>query len=416
MKKRLENLTLERARAQAFAWLRERIDLDPLVGQMAKKTVPMHRCSWIYLLGGAALFLFVLQVASGCLLMLYYQPTEDAAHQSVHRIMTEVPYGWLMRSMHVWGANLFITFTGLHFLSVLFNKTYRKPRELTWVCGLLMFLLALGFGFSGYLLPWNELAYNATLVGTELPASLPVVGELAVQFLRGGQLVSGDTLTRFYAGHVVLIPLAFTLLLLIHLALIQAQGMSLPLGMSPKRVRDQRPFFSEFLLIDAGIWLVLFGAIVTLAVFLPAAVGLKADPLLPTPEGIKPEWYFLFMFKTLKLVPETLAVAFFGLMTALLLLIPFLDRNASREKKSPLFTALFLVLLSYATVFEILAWIAPGVEHTLEPLVAPTYSLSRGAVSLVFLWSAIGFLLYYLRALLRENTRIRKLREDRPAE
>ena len=416
MKKRLENLTLERTRAQAAAWLRERIDLDPLVGQLAKKTVPIHRYSVIYLLGGAALFLFVLQVASGCLLMLYYQPTEAAAHQSVQRIMTEVPYGWLMRSMHVWGSNLFIVITGLHFLSVLFNKTYRKPRELTWVCGLLMFLLALGFGFSGYLLPWNELAYNATLVGTELPASLPVVGELAVQFLRGGQLVSGDTLTRFYAGHVVLIPLAFTLLLLIHLALIQAQGMSLPLGMSPKRVRDQRPFFSEFLLIDAGIGLLLLGAIVTLAVFLPAAVGVKADPLQPTPVGIKPEWYFLFMFKPLKLVPETLAVAFFTLMAALLLLVPFLDRNASREKKSPLFTVLFLILLGYATVFEVLAWIAPGVKHVPEPLVAPTYNLSGGAVSLVILWSAIGFLLYYLRALLRENTRIRKLREDRPAE
>ena len=169
MKRPLKNLTAEAVRGRAAAWLHERIDLEPMLHWMAKKTVPGHRQSWIYLLGGAAMFLFALQLASGCLLMLYYQPAESCAHQSVRRIMLEVPYGWLVRSMHVWGANLFIAVAGLHFLSVLFTRAYRRPRELTWVSGMAMLLLALGFGFSGYLLPWNELAYYATLVGTEDP-------------------------------------------------------------------------------------------------------------------------------------------------------------------------------------------------------------------------------------------------------
>ncbi len=234
MKKRLKNLTVETLRAATVSWFRQRIDLGPAIALASKKTVPMHRRSWIYLLGGAAMFLFGLQVASGCLLMLYYQPTEAAAHESVRRIMTEVPFGWLIRGMHVWGANLLIGVVIGHFLSVLFTRAYRKPRELTWISGTAMLLMALAFGFSGYLLPWNELSYYATLVGTDVPSVLPGVGDLIKHFLRGGAEVTGDTITRFYAAHVMLVPLTFALVLSIHLVLIQAQGMSLPLGMTEK--------------------------------------------------------------------------------------------------------------------------------------------------------------------------------------
>ena len=193
--------------------------------------------------------------------------------------MLEVPYGWLVRSMHVWGANLFIAVAGLHFLSVLFTRAYRRPRELTWVSGMAMLLLALGFGFSGYLLPWNELAYYATLVGTKIPAVLPGIGDLVVHLLRGGEQVTGDTITRFFAAHVMILPVCFGLLLLGHLILIQVQGMSLPLGLAQHQVKDHRPFFSEFLLVDACVWLLLLGLIVTLSLFLPAEMGIKADPL-----------------------------------------------------------------------------------------------------------------------------------------
>ncbi len=414
MKKRRERPSLEIASVTAASWFQERLELLPVVGWLAKKTVPTHRHSWIYLLGGAAFFLFACQAATGCLLMLYYQPTEAAAHASVRTIMTAVPYGWFVRSLHVWGAHLFIATAGLHFLTVLFARSYRKPRELTWVSGLVLLCLALAFGFSGYLLPWNELSYHATLVGTSIPGVVPGIGGFFVHLLRGGEQVAGDTITRFFAAHVAIVPWSFGGVLAIHLLLIQFQGMSLPLGTSPRQVQDRRPFFSEFVLIDASLWLVLLGVLATLAVLLPTEIGIQADPLQPAPDGIKPEWYFLFLFQTLKHVPETLGVAWFALGGLFFLGVPWLDRNASRERRSPRFTALFLALLAYALVFEIWAWLAPGVKHTQDTLVAETYRLSASLLSLVLFWGLIGFLLFCLRQLLCENTRIRKLyQQDR---
>jgi cytochrome b6 len=409
LKRLLDSLAPGAIRARTIAWLGQRIDLGPVLRWMDKKTVPSHGQSWIYLLGGAAMFLFALQVASGCLLMLYYQPAQSCAHESVRRIMLEVPYGWLVRSVHAWGAQLFIAVAGLHFLTLLFTRAYRRPRELTWISGMALFGLALAFGFSGYLLPWNELSYYATLVGTEIPAVVPGVGELVVHFLRGGPQVSGDTITRFFAGHVMILPACFGLLLLIHLLLVQVQGMSVPLRLAPSQVKDQRPFFSEFLLIDVCVWLVLLGLIVTLSLYLPAEMGIKADPLRPAPQGIQPEWYFLFMFQTLKRMPEALGVALLALGAGLLLLAPFVDRGAAREKCDGRITALFCAMLAYATIFELWAWLAPGPQHRREPLAAETYGLAGGSVSLVLFWGVIVFLLVYLVRLLRANTRIRKL-------
>ena len=409
MKKRFKNLTPEIVRAGTAAWLRERVDLEPAIAWSAKKTVPIHRFSWIYLLGGAALFLLGLQVASGCLLMLYYQPAEATAYESVQKIMAEVPFGWLVRGVHAWGAHLFIATACLHFLTVLFTRAYRKPRELTWVTGVFLLLFALAFGFTGYLLPWNELSYYATLVGTQIPGTVPGVGDLLVHFVRGGDHVTGETITRFYAAHVMIVPLTFALVLGVHLGLIQIQGMSLPLGMAEGHVKDHRPFFSEFVLVDACVWLLLFGAIVTLSVFLPAEIGVKADPLKPAPEGIKPEWYFLFLFQTFKLVPKAAGVLLCAVGALFFLLLPLVDRPARPERRSPGFAILFLVLTAYVVVFEILAMIAPGIDHPPEKLAAETFSLSGGIVWLVLLWSVIGFLIFYLRQLLKENTRARKL-------
>ena len=411
MKRLVKNLTRESVRGWAAARLRERIDPGPMLRWMAKKTVPEHRQSWIYLLGGAAMFLFALQLASGCLLMLYYQPAESCAHESVRRIMLDVPYGWLVRSMHVWGANAFIAMVGLHFLTVLFTRSYRRTRELTWFSGMAMFGLALGFGFSGYLLPWNELAYYATQVGTKIPAVVPGIGDLAVHFLRGGEQVAGDTITRFYAAHVMALPLCFGLFLVGHLVLIQVQGMSLPLGLGEQQVKDHRPFFSEFLLVDACVWLLLLGLLVTLSLFLPADIGIKADPLKPAPEGIKPEWYFLFMFQTLKCLPEALGVGIVAMGAVFLVVLPIVDRSAAREKRDRRVTALVFVMLAYVLIFEAWAWITPGTRPGRELLAAESYALSGGIVSLLLFWSAIVFLVIYLRRLLRENTRIRKLYE-----
>ena len=204
---------------QASSWLDARLGIGALRELAAKKTVPNHRHSIWYYFGVMTLFLFGIQVATGILLMLFYRPSAEAAFESVQFIMTKVPFGWLIRSIHSWSANLFIFFAFLHMFTVFFAKAYRKPRELTWCSGLILLGLGLAFGFSGYLLPWNELAYFATRVGSDVAGNVPVVGELLLRVMRAGDDVSGATLTRFYGIHVAVLPALFTVFLALHLAL-----------------------------------------------------------------------------------------------------------------------------------------------------------------------------------------------------
>src|SRR5512146_1547449 len=148
--------------------LDERFGWAELIAPLKKKTVPQHRLSYWYFLGGITLFLFFVQIATGILLLLYYRPSSNEAFESVQYIMTQVQFGWLIRSIHSWSANLMIFTAFAHMFSVLFLKAYRKPRELTWISGVILLVLAMGFGFSGYLLPWNTLAFFATKVGTDI--------------------------------------------------------------------------------------------------------------------------------------------------------------------------------------------------------------------------------------------------------
>src|SRR5512145_1210611 len=210
------------------AWSRERVPLDPIEEAVRHKTVPVHRHSYAYYLGGMTLFLFGMQVGTGALLLLYYRPSATEAYESVQFIMTRVPFGWLIRSIHAWSANLMVAAAVAHLFSVLLLQAYRRPRELTWMSGVALLLLTLAFGFTGYLLPWNELAFFATRVGTDIAGKTPVIGEFLSTFLRGGEDVTGATLTRFFGFHVAVLPMIATALLLLRLLFIQRQGMSVP--------------------------------------------------------------------------------------------------------------------------------------------------------------------------------------------
>jgi len=194
-----------------IAWLKERYDLSSLEQLIKKKEVPVARHSIWYYFGGITLFFFMIQVVTGILLLLYYRPTAEAAFESVQFIMAEVRFGWLIRSIHSWSANLMVAAAFIHLFSVFFLKAYRKPRELIWVSGALLLFLSLGFGFSGYLLPWNELAFFATKVGTEIVAVVPLIGGFLLKFLRGGEDVTGATLTRFFGFHVAVLPMITSL-------------------------------------------------------------------------------------------------------------------------------------------------------------------------------------------------------------
>ena len=321
-------------------WLDQRFGWEELIYPLRHKTVPLHRLSYWYFLGGITLFLFGVQVTTGILLLLYYRPSANEAYESVQYITTQVKFGWLVRSIHSWSANLMILTAFAHMFSVVFLRAYRKPRELTWVSGMLLLFLAMGFGFSGYLLPWNGLAFFATKVGTEVAGQVPFIGHSLVVFLRGGDEVTGATLTRFFGFHVAVLPGIMTLLVGLHIALVQRFGISVPPSverewtLEPTKVREMK-FFPNFALREVMAWYIALGVLGALAAFAPWGIGVKADPFASAPAGIKPEWYFLFMFQTLKLIPakiwfldgEVLGVLGFGLAGGLWVFLPFLDRQ-----------------------------------------------------------------------------------------
>jgi cytochrome b6 len=363
--------------ARLGGWLDARLGAGALLPLVRKKKVPIHRHSLWYYLGGIALFLFVLQVATGVLLLFYYRPSADGAYESVQYIMAEVKFGWLIRSIHAWGANLMILVLFVHLFSTLLLRAYRAPRELTWMTGVGLFAVALGLGFTGYLLPWNELSFFATRVGTQIPGSFPVVGGFIREVLRGGDDVTGATLTRFFALHVSVLPATAFLLLGLHLLLVQRHGMSVPPGVEREGgPRGERPFLPNFLIRDIIGWLLVLAALASLAAFLPAELGKKADPFASAPAGIRPEWYFMFMFQTLKLLPghilgmegELVGIVAFALAGLVLFLMPFLDRPGPRREHSPRWTAAAAAAIAYVVVLTALGYVlggpaGPGAGH-----------------------------------------------------
>jgi cytochrome b6 len=346
-------------------WLEERVDLSAIKEFIIHKTVPQHKHSLWYYMGGMTLFLFFVQVVTGILLLLYYRPSAEGAYESIQFIMTEVKFGWLIRSIHSWSANLMIFFAFMHLFSVYLLKSYRKPRELTWVSGVLLLFLALGFGFSGYLLPWNQLAFFATKVGTEIAGAVPFIGSFVLKYLRGGNEVTGATLTRFFGFHVAVLPMLMTAFLTMHLLLVQKQGMSWPVFMQKNPNQKVIPFFPNFLLRDLLGWLIALGILVYLASVFPWELGVKADPISSAPAGIKPEWYFVFTFQTLKFLPakilffegELLGILAFAALGALLLLVPFLDKKAAQGLRSPFFTTVGVVAIIYIVVMTLIGYL-----------------------------------------------------------
>jgi quinol-cytochrome oxidoreductase complex cytochrome b subunit len=347
---------VERLRRRTRDWLWDRLPLRPVVNSLAHKTVPVHRYSVFYYMGGMTLFFFMIQVATGILLMLYYRPSADQAFESVEFIMTTVPFGWLIRSLHSWSANLMVFFAVLHLGSVFFLKAYRAPRELTWVSGTLILFLILAFGFSGYLLPWNQLAFFATKVGTEIAGVVPVIGEWLLRFLRGGEHVTGGTLSRFYGWHVAILPALATGLIALHLLLVQSLGMSVPPSAEEEaKRRTPMKFFPHFFMRDLFGWILALGVLAMLAALFPWELGEKADPFAPAYENIRPEWYFMFLFQTLKLVPggqilgleyEAIPILLSGVAALFVVLVPFID--AGRPARGRWLTVLGVITAGYA--------------------------------------------------------------------
>lgn len=214
---------------RAADWVDDRYKISEPLTKILKKPVPKYALHWWYCLGGITAFLFVVQGITGILLAFYYKPTPEAAYASIQYIETQVYFGSAIRAIHHWCANGMIVMCVAHMLRVFIMGAYKAPRELNWVSGVLLLVLTLVFGFTGYLLPWDQRAFWATTVGSEIAGAIPAIGDLALIFLRVGWNVTGETLSRFFALHVIIVPLATVALMGAHFLMIRRHGIAKPL-------------------------------------------------------------------------------------------------------------------------------------------------------------------------------------------
>ncbi len=336
-------------------WVDERLGTREIGQALFGRKIPEAAglVSWIYTLGSVVMFLFILQVVTGMFLAMNYAPTPDHAYDSVRFISEQAPFGAFLRGLHHWGASAMVVAVALHLLTVFLLGAYKYPRELTWVTGVFLLVIVLFFGFTGYLLPWNEKAYWATLVGTNIAQEAPLVGPAIGRLLKGSDELGAQTLTRFYSLHVLLLPAALLAFMAIHLFMVVRQGVTAPpaqAGKSPeldletqrRREMDKyhaqkeagEPFYPYSLTKDAAAALIVFVAIMALAWWFPAEVGQFPDPT-DTNYNPRPEWYFLFLFQFLKYFPGSLepvvAVVLPSLAILGLLVLPFVDRRLLRH-------------------------------------------------------------------------------------
>jgi quinol-cytochrome oxidoreductase complex cytochrome b subunit len=338
-----------------------------LFRQQAQKPVP-KRLSWLYTMGTLAAFFFALQFLTGILLLVFYVPDERLAYGSVQTVEHKVPLGWLVRQMHSWGASFIVMALIFHIIKVLWYGSYKQPRQFTWFVGFILFALTMGFCLSGYLLPWNQLAFWATRVAVGAVDSVPIVGGTLKGLICGGADVSGRTLGRFFALHVIVLPWILILGLALHLRLVLKHGITPKTSTEEERIlgyvealerHGAEPFFPrqvyrELLVLNLG-----FGLLVLFATYFPWELGEPKS--LQTPTGIKPEWYFLPVYqflkyfdddlyarlpfleslsRTLRLTPDVLGVLSINLVGLILFCLPILDRGKERSlRRRPFFAA-----------------------------------------------------------------------------
>ena len=306
----------------------ERLPLAEFSAHM-RKPLPKH-INLLFSLGSLAMFLLLLQAATGAFLALYYSPSPEHAHNAVTYISEEVPFGAFVRGLHHWGASAMVIIVVLHLLRVVLYSSYKAPRELTWIFGVLLLLVVLGFGFTGYLLPWDEKAYWATVVSVEIASTAPILGDFVAKVMRGGAEIGAVTLSRFYALHTIWLPwLAFGLVG-VHLFFVRYYGSSGTPENTPEEMKTGKPFYPDQVFEDVVGMLILFAILAALALFGSVPLEDVADPT-NADYNPRPEWYFLFLFQLLKYfqgpfeVLGTFIIPTVGML--LLLFLPFLDKS-----------------------------------------------------------------------------------------
>lgn len=344
------------------SWLEERINLKGLKELLLLEPIP-GGARVAYVFGSALLFLFILQILTGIFLMFYYAPTVDHAWDSIRYIMEEVSFGWLVRGIHHWASSGMVLLVVIHLLQVFIWGAYKKPRELVWLMGVFLLVMVLGAGFTGYLLPWDQKAYWASVVGIEIAGVAPVVGEFISKFLKGGDIAGVLTLNRFYVIHVWVIPFFMILFVAAHLFFFRNAGPAGPFKGSPEELEEKKEFFyPKQVFIDLSFAFGLFLLLILLSVLKAPELWAKANPAVSA-FNPQPEWYFLFLFQMLKLpifagaLGELLGAFLIPtLFLILLITLPFWDRKPQRApRQRPIAMGIAAVVMTGVIGLTVLA-------------------------------------------------------------
>ncbi len=329
------------------AWIDDRFPLSSFIkNHLTQYYAPKNFNFW-YFFGALALFVFVMQILTGIFLTMHYKPDASMAFESVEYIMRDVSFGWLIRYMHSTGASLFFVVIYLHMFRGLMYGSYKKPRELLWLFGVLIFLLLMAEAFFGYLLPWGQMSYWGAQVIVNLFATIPFIGPDLAEWVRGDYLISDATLNRFFAFHVIALPLALAGLIFLHLVALHEVGSNNPDGIEIKQSKDKKtgipldgipfhPYYTVKDIMGLTVFLLVFAFIIFFApemngYFLEANNFIPADPLV-TPAHIAPVWYFTPFYSILRAVPPILnsqfpGVAAMGLAVLIFFFVPWLDKS-----------------------------------------------------------------------------------------
>lgn len=329
-----------------------------ILKQAGAEPVPHHLKKWWFCLGGTVLYLFIIQVVTGIALTFYYIPYPQEAYQSIARITQEIRFGWFIRSLHRWASNFLIVALFFHMFRVYFTGAYRHPRQINWLIGFMLLFVTLTFGFTGYSLVFEQMSFWGATVATNLTEAVPIVGPTLAYFLRGGPVIGDNTLTRFFILHIGVLPTLAFILIGLHILLIRLHGVT-ELYFEGEEVPEEKRFFRflpDHVINELMLGVFLLYILTILSLIFPVGLGTPADPTV-TPEHIKPEWYFYFNFRLLKLTSLNVSVVFTLFLCLAIFLWPFIEEFLRKKFKFPdalsVMTGLvfFLIFLLF-TVWE----------------------------------------------------------------
>ena len=372
-----------------LAWIDERFPLTKMWEEHLSKYYAPKNFNFWYFFGSLALLVLVIQIVTGIFLTMNYKPDGAMAFASVEYIMRDVEWGWLIRYMHSTGASAFFVVVYLHMLRGMMYGSYKKPRELIWIFGMLIYLVLMAEAFMGYLLPWGQMSYWGAQVIISLFSAIPIVGDDLALWIRGDYVISDATLNRFFAFHVIAVPLVLLGLVVAHIIALHEVGSNNPDGVDIKKNKDENgipldgipfhPYYSVKDIVGVVVFLMVFSLIIFYApemggYFLEHANFIPADPL-KTPEHIAPVWYFTPFYAILRAVPDKfLGVVAMGAAIAILFVLPWLDRNPVRSIRYRSAAYKFILVL-FVISFIALGWLGMQPATPILTLFAQIFSL-----------------------------------------